>query len=84
MENLGLLERLKAEKLQVDHWREKESTRDAVRVTIRDYLWDDATGLPIASFAEEDVDFRAEEVFRHVYRAYPTVPSPYFSAQVAA
>ncbi|MEO8325452.1 MAG: hypothetical protein ABI618_06360 [Nitrospirota bacterium] len=22
----------------------------------------------------------AEEVFRHIYRAYPTVPSPYFSA----
>lgn len=76
-----LLERLKAEKLQVDHWRDKEATRDAVRVTIRDYLWDEKTGLPVDAFAEVDVEARAEEVFRHIYRAYPTVPSPYFSAQ---
>ena len=74
-----LLERLKAEILRVDHWRDKEATRDAVRVAIRDYLWNDATGLPINIFAEEDVDTRAENVFRHIYRAYPSVPSPYFS-----
>jgi len=79
-----LLKILKAEKLQVDHWREKESTRDAVRITIRDYLWNDATGLPVNSFEEDDVDFRAEEVFRHIYRAYPTVLSPYYSAQYGA
>lgn len=76
-----LLERLKAEKLRVDHWRDKESTRDAVRVAIRNYLWDDKTGLPVDAFAEDDVEARAEEVFRHIYRAYPTVPSPYYSAQ---
>jgi len=74
-----LLERLKKEKLQVDHWRDKESTRDAVRVVIRDYLWDEKTGLPVDAFGEDDVAARTEEVFRHIYRAYPTVPSPYFS-----
>jgi type I restriction enzyme R subunit len=79
-----LLERLKAEKLQVDHWRDKEATRDAVRVAIRDYLWDEATGLPVDAFAEEDVEMRAEEVFRHIYRAYPTVPSPYFCVPAMA
>ena len=42
-----LLKTLKAEKLKIDHWRDKESTRDAVRVTIRDFLWSDTTGLPI-------------------------------------
>ncbi|MEO6422370.1 MAG: HsdR family type I site-specific deoxyribonuclease, partial [Candidatus Nitrotoga sp.] len=76
-----LLERLKAEKLRVDHWRDKEATRDAVRLAIRDYLWNDKTGLPIDTFAEDDVDARAENVFRHIYRAYPTVPSPYYSTQ---
>ena len=76
-----LLERLKVEKLRVDHWRDKEATRDAVRLAIRDYLWNDKTGLPLGAFAEEDVDARAEDVFRHIYRAYPTVPSPYYSAQ---
>ena len=43
---LELLQTLKAGKLRADHWREKEATRDAVRVTIHDFLWNDETGLP--------------------------------------
>lgn len=82
--SVTLLQRLKAEKLRVDQWRDKEATRDAVRVTIRDFLWDEATGLPVDSFAEEDVETRAEDIFRHVYRAYPTVPSPYYGAHAVA
>ena len=46
-----LLETLKAEKLKIDHWRDKESTRDAVRIAIRDFLWSEATGLPISSYS---------------------------------
>ncbi|MGC2049416.1 MAG: type I restriction enzyme endonuclease domain-containing protein, partial [Gallionella sp.] len=76
-----LLEKLKAEIKQVDHWRDKEATRDAVRLAIHDYLWNDATGLPEDAFDEDDVVLRAEGVFRHIYRAYPTVPSPFYSAQ---
>ena len=77
-----LLERLKAEKLRVDRWREKETTRAAVKVEVRDFLWSDQTGLPVA-YTEADVDSRAEEVFRHLYRAYPTVPSPYYMSPAA-
>ena len=76
---VGLLQELKAEKLQVDQWRDKEATRDAVRVTIRDFLWSDKTGLPVASYTNDDVNTIFEEVFRHVYRVYPTVPSPYYA-----
>jgi len=76
---VGLLQTLKAEKLRVDHWREKESTRDAVRIAIRDFLWSDETGLPVDRYTEEDVETRAEEVFRHVYRAYPRLPSPFYA-----
>lgn len=76
-----LLEKLKAEIKQVDHWRDKEATRDAVRLAIHDYLWNDATGLPEDVFDDDDVELRTEGVFRHIYRAYPTVPSPFFSAQ---
>ena len=75
-----LLEKLKAEKLRVDHWRDKESTRDAVRISIRDFLWSDETGLPVNSYHENEVNAKAEEVFIHVFRAYPTVPSPYYAA----
>jgi type I restriction enzyme R subunit len=79
-----LLSKLKAKKLRVDHWREKEATRDAVRLTIRDYLWDDATGLPVDAYTERDVNEKAEAVFQHVYRAYATVPSPFYSTGAVA
>jgi type I restriction enzyme R subunit len=78
-----LLARLKAEKLRIDHWRDKEATRDAVRVTIHDYLWTDKTGLPVDVYTEDDVNERAEDVFRHVYRAYPTLPSPFYASSTA-
>lgn len=68
---VDLLVALKSEKLRVDQWRDKEATRDSVRVTIRDFLWSDVTGLPVDQYTEADVQARADEVFRHVYRAYP-------------
>jgi type I restriction enzyme R subunit len=81
---IDLLETLKAEKLRIDQWRDKESTRDAVRVTIQDFLWSDETGLPIDSYTEDDVQVRTDEVFRHVFWAYPTVPSPYYQSAATA
>ncbi len=77
-----LLAALKAEKLKIDHWREKESTRDAVRVSIRDFLWSDKTGLPVNAYTEDEVGVKAEDIFQHVYRAYPTVPSPFYAAAI--
>ena len=75
---VDLLVTLKAEKLRVDQWRDKESTRDGVRVAIRDFLWSDDTGLPVDSYTEADVESKTAEVYRHVYRAYPTLPSPVY------
>ena len=77
-----LLMTLKAEKLRVDQWRDKEATRDAVHVTIRDFLWSDKTGLPAGGYSEDEVKAKSDDVFRHVFRVYPTVPSPYY--QIAA
>ena len=74
-----LLTTLKQEKLKIDHWRDKESSRDAVRVAIRDFLWSEETGLPVKCYSEDDVETKTEDVFRHVYRVYPTVPSPYYT-----
>ena len=79
-----LLETLKAEKLRVDHWRDKEATRDAVRQAIHDYLWSEDTGLPVSQYSDEDVQLRADDVYRHIFRAYPVVPSPIYGAQAAA
>ncbi len=73
-----LLRTLKTEKLKIDHWREKETTRDDVRIAIHDFLYAEATGLPLSSYSEVEVGIKSESVFRHVYWAYPTVPSPYY------
>ena len=73
-----LLQTLKAEKLRVDQWRDKEATWDAVKVTIHDFLYSDETGLPTGSYTDGEVTFRSDEIFRHVFRAYPTLPSPYY------
>ena len=73
-----LLRTLKTQKLKIDHWREKETTRDDVRIAIHDFLYSDATGLPLSSYSEAEVGIKSENVFRHVYWAYPTLPSPYY------
>ena len=78
-----LLATLKAENLRIDRWRDKEATRDAVRLTIYDFLWSDATGLPVEHYTEGDVQARAEDVYRHVYRVYPTLPSPFYEKEAA-
>jgi len=77
---VDLLEILKAEKLKIDQWRDKEATRDAVQTAIRDFLWNEDTGLPVDSYTEDEVNNKSEDVFRHVYWAYPTLPSPYYAA----
>lgn len=73
-----LLQTLKEEKLRIDHWRDKESTRDTVFLTIKDFLYSDKSGLP-KSYSVEEVDLKSAEVFQHVYRAYPTIPSPFYA-----
>ena len=76
----SLLDALKAEKLRIDHWREKEQSRDAVRSFIHDFLWDDRTGLPSPAYDEQEVVERTRSVFRHIFQAYPTVPSPFYES----
>ena len=72
-----LLRTLKAEKLRVDQWRDKESTRDAVQVAIRGFLWSDETGLPADSYSDDDVTVISANVYLRVFRAYPEVRSPF-------
>jgi type I restriction enzyme R subunit len=79
-----LLQTLKAEKLRVDQWREKDATQSAVKVAIHDFLYSDETGLPPSAYSDDDVTATSEAVFAHVYRAYPTVPSPYYDGITAA
>lgn len=74
-----LLRTLKAEKLKVDQWRDKEATRDGVRVAISNFLYADETGLPSPAYGEEDVTLKTDAVFAHVFYAYPRLPSPIYA-----
>jgi type I restriction enzyme R subunit len=65
-----LLGTLKAEKLRIENWPEKEATRSAVRVTIRDFLYDEATGLPVAFYSDEEVETKTDLVYQHVFLQY--------------
>ncbi len=83
MVSIELLRTLKEGKLRVEQWREKEATRAAVKGEIQDFLWSDVTGLPPDSYTDDDVQVRVDGVFGHVYRAYPTVPSPFYMSDAA-
>jgi len=79
-----LLKALKAEKLRIAHWQDKEATRDAVRQAILDFLWNDATGLPVDRYTESEVQSYAGEVYRHIYRVYPRLLSPFYQMAATA
>ena len=75
----GLLTTLKARIAEIADWQATEGNRDAVRVTIHDFLYADATGLPVDSYDEQDVEAKTDAVYQHVWRAYQVLPSPVFS-----
>lgn len=77
--SVNLLQMLKEELLRADQWRDKQTTRDAVKSGIENFLFNDESGLPADFYTEEEVRKLSEEVFRHVFRAYPTVPSPIYA-----
>ncbi len=77
---VSLLANLKLQKLKTDHWRDKESTRDTVQVAVRDFLWDDKSGLPVDYYTENEVEQKTYDVYMHIFRTYPYLPSPYYTS----
>lgn len=61
----GLYATLKSELARVQNFAAKQGTRDDIKVKIKNFLWDDQTGLP-ESFAPEDVEEKTEAVFSHL------------------
>ncbi|MCZ7361433.1 MAG: DUF3387 domain-containing protein [Candidatus Methanoperedens sp.] len=68
---IDLLARLKVEKLLIDNWREKEATRDSIKIEIHNCLYNDVTGLP-ESYTEDEISQKTEVVFAHIFRVYNT------------
>ena len=65
-----LLETLKAEKLRIENRPEMEGTRRAVRVTIRDFLYNEATGLPVSFYSDEEVETKTDLIYQNVFMQY--------------
>lgn len=61
----GLYATLKTELARIQDFAVKQGTRDEIKVKIKDFLWDDKTGLP-ESFAPEEVEDKTEAVFNHL------------------
>ncbi len=61
----GLYQTLNEELKRIQSFAAKQSTRDEIKVCIRDYLWNDKTGLP-GCFANDEIEGKAEMVFAHV------------------
>ncbi|MDQ0257093.1 type I restriction enzyme R subunit [Evansella vedderi] len=75
-----LLEVLKAEKLNMSNWREKESTKADVKTFIYNYLYDENTGLPIEQYTPEDVEYKANVVFEHIFNQYSSSSDHVYTA----
>lgn len=60
------LEKLKAEKLEIDHWRESRQIRAQVKNIINDSL----LYLPQESYSDDEVDQKSIAVYQHIYSSY--------------
>jgi len=61
----GLYQTLDAEIQRIQNFAAKQGTRDEIKIKIKDFLWDDKTGLP-ESFAPDEVEEKTEMVFQHL------------------
>ncbi|WP_334064335.1 type I restriction endonuclease subunit R [Alteromonas genovensis] len=62
----SLYKTLNDELQRIQNFAAKQSTRDEIKVKIKDFLWDERTGLP-TSFDPDEVEEKAELVFQHIY-----------------
>lgn len=61
----GLYLTVQAEIARIQDFASKQATRDQIKVKIKDYLWDEKTGLP-ESFAEDEIEEKTDAVFAHL------------------
>lgn len=61
----GLYQTLKNQLEQIQDFAARQSTRDKIKIFIKNYLWDEHTGLP-ESFPTDEIEEKADAVFAHV------------------
>ena len=64
-----LLQKVKQKIAELDHWRDKDETRSAVNLIIRDTLWEQ---LP-ESYDEARINDCRERIYEYIYTRYPAV-----------
>lgn len=62
---VGLYETLQAQIEAMQDFAAKQGTRDQIRVTIRDYLWDENRGLPV-SYELPEIEAKTDAVLAHL------------------
>jgi len=61
----GLYKTIREELNRIQNFSAKQGTRDEIKIKIKDFLWDEKTGLP-ESFGPEEIEEKAEAVFEHL------------------
>lgn len=61
----GLYTTVSGELARIQNFAAKQGTRDEIKIKIKDYLWDDNTGLP-ESFAPAEIEEKTEAIFSHL------------------
>lgn len=62
---VGLYGTLQAQIEAMQDFAAKQATRDQIRVTIRNYLWDENKGLPV-SYGEPEIEAKTDAVLAHL------------------
>lgn len=70
--SVELLGKIKAKIASMDHWRDKTTTKDTIRLLIRDDLYNSDIGLPETYSSDEAVVYTSR-LYEYVYNAYPEV-----------
>lgn len=65
-----LLNKLKSEFLKIQGLWDKDATKADMRTFIKDFLYDDRTGLPATEYTVDDVNQKAEMVYTYLYQQY--------------
>lgn len=65
-----LLNKLKTEFLKIQGLWDKDATKADMRTFIKDFLYDDRTGLPTSEYTVDEVNQKAEMVYTYLYQQY--------------
>ncbi|HPS64280.1 MAG TPA: type I restriction endonuclease subunit R [Ignavibacteria bacterium] len=65
-----LYSKLKSEYMKIQGLWDKDSTKSDMKIFIKDFLYNDNTGLPHPDYTTEEVYQKAEMIYNYLYRQY--------------